>query len=62
MKNTSFAGKDWKVNSNKMQNYPLSQKKKEICADVKTAQIESKQAIGYPRLALKRQVSSLEHN
>lgn len=42
--------------------YPKKKKINEIYADVKTAQIESKQAIGFPRLALKSQVSSLEHN
>ena len=46
-----------KKQTNKQKNHT-----KEIYADVKTAQIESKQAIGYCRLALKSQVSSLEHN
>lgn len=51
MKNTYFARKKWKVNS---KNHPLKEKKKkEIYADVMTAQIESKEAIGYLRLALK---------
>lgn len=41
------------------QNAELSSTTKE---KKKTAQIVSKQAIGYPRVALKRQVSSLKHN
>lgn len=67
MKNTYFTRK--KVESQlkkKKQNYPPPKKKKtknkEIYADVRTTQTESKQAIGYPNLALKSQISSLKHN
>lgn len=57
-KHTFCQKKKWKVNSKKMQNY--QKKKKEIYDDVKTAWFESKQTIGYPRLALKSQVLSFE--
>lgn len=43
-----------------MQNSPKKKKKKEIYDDVKTAWFESKETIGYPRLALKSQVLSFE--
>lgn len=50
-----------KVESQFKENAELSKKKKkEIYDDVKTAWFESKQTIGYPRLALKSQVLSFE--
>lgn len=57
MKNTHFARK--KSGKSIQRKCRIIKKKKEIY-DVKTAWFESKQTIGYPRLALKSQVLSFE--
>lgn len=67
MKNTYFTRKKVESQLKKNKTELSSTKKKtpktkEIYADVRTTQTESKQAIGYPNLALKSQVSSLKHN
>lgn len=67
MKNTYFTRKKVESQLKKTKTELSSTKKKnpktkEIYADVRTTQTESKQAIGYPNLALKSQVSSLKHN
>lgn len=65
-KHIFYQKKSGKSIQKKTQNYPPPKKKKpktkEIYADVRTTQTESKQAIGYPNLALKSQISSLKHN